>query len=101
MDIMENQGRSLADRPRMDAARMLSGGLSIVILPAGDRFRRMRRQVVRDTSPNLFFNVCRALHTHLQPKAAEAYEPLQMSNAKNTVLNILDDPYNFQNHVIT
>jgi len=41
------------------------------------------------------------LHTHLQPKAAEAYEPLQMSNAKNTVLNILDDPYNFQNHVIT
>ncbi|KAG2358689.1 cytochrome P450 [Suillus spraguei] len=52
---------------------------------AGDRFRRMRR----------------ALHTHLQPKAAETYQPLQMSFAKNTVLNILDDPSNFQNHAIS
>ncbi|KAG0704960.1 cytochrome P450 [Suillus ampliporus] len=32
-------------------------------------------------------------------KAAEAYQPLQMSHAKDTVLDILDDPCNFQNHV--
>ncbi|KAG0692632.1 cytochrome P450 [Suillus ampliporus] len=86
VDIMENQGKSVADRPRMIAAgEMFSGGLSLAFTPFGERFRRMRR----------------ALHTHLQPKAAEAYQPLQMSHAKNIVLDILDDPYNFQNHVTT
>ncbi|KAG1741451.1 cytochrome P450 [Suillus paluster] len=86
VDIMENQGKSLADRPRMVAAgEIFSGGFSIGFAPFGERFRRMRR----------------ALHTHLQPKAAEAYQPLQMSHAKHTVLDILDDPYNFQNHVTT
>jgi len=91
-----------ADRPRFIAAQMITGGLGIAFSPAGDRVRRMRRLVVRDTFPILLFlTLCRAFHTHLQPKAAEAYEPLQMSIAKNTVLNILNDPYNFQNHVIT
>ncbi|KAG2137977.1 cytochrome P450 [Suillus clintonianus] len=86
IDIMERQSASLVDRPRLIAAsEMLSGGLSIVFTPAGDRFRRMRR----------------ALHTHLQPKAAEAYQPLQMSYAKHTVLSILEDPQNFQNHART
>ncbi|KAG0706592.1 cytochrome P450 [Suillus ampliporus] len=86
VDIMENQGKSVADRPRSIAAgELFNGGLGIAFEPFGERLRRMRR----------------ALHTHLQPKAAEAYQPLQMSHAKNTVLNILDDPYNFQNHVIT
>ncbi|KAG1727137.1 cytochrome P450 [Suillus lakei] len=86
MDIMERQSASLVDRPRLVAAgEILSGGLSIVFTHAGDRFRRMRR----------------ALHTHLQPKAAEAYQPLQMSHARNTVLSILEDPCNFQNHART
>ncbi|KAG0696579.1 cytochrome P450 [Suillus ampliporus] len=86
VDIMENQGKYLADRPRSVAAEeLLSGRLSLAFAPFGERFRRMRK----------------ALHTHLQPKAAEAYQPLQMSHAKDTVLNILDDPYNFHNHVIT
>ncbi|KAG1728981.1 cytochrome P450 [Suillus paluster] len=86
VDIMESQGGSLADRPRKVAAgEIFSGGLGIASAPFGDRFRRMRR----------------ALHTHLQPKAAATYEGLQMSHVKNTVLNILDDPYNVQNHVVT
>ncbi|KAG2066656.1 cytochrome P450 [Suillus decipiens] len=86
MDIMENQGGTLADRPRMIAAgELFNGGLSIAYTPFGDRFRRMRR----------------ALHTHFQPKAAETYQPLQMSNVKNLIFDILDDPHNFQNHVIS
>ncbi|KAG0700478.1 cytochrome P450 [Suillus ampliporus] len=82
VDIMENQAKLLADRPRMLA---VGETLNLAFAPFGEKFRRMRR----------------ALHTHLQPKAAEAYQPLQMSLAKNTVLNILDDPYNFRNHVST
>ncbi|KAG2133740.1 cytochrome P450 [Suillus clintonianus] len=85
VDIMEKQGGLLADRPRRAAAEILTHGLVVGLSSAGDRLRRKRR----------------ALHTHLQSKAAEAYEPLQMSHAKNLVLNILDDPCNFQNHAAT
>ncbi|KAG0695355.1 cytochrome P450 [Suillus ampliporus] len=86
VDIMEDQGKSVADRPRMVAAgEIFRGGLSLALQSWGDRVRRLRR----------------VLHTHLQPKAAEAYEPLQMSHAKNTILDILNDPYNFQDHVKT
>ncbi|KAG1841527.1 cytochrome P450 [Suillus subalutaceus] len=85
-DIMENQGKFLADRPPMIApGELFSGGMSIGFTPFGDRFRRMRR----------------ALHSYLQPKAAEAYQPLQMSHAKNIVLGVLDNPHNFRHHVIT
>ncbi|KAG1718436.1 cytochrome P450 [Suillus lakei] len=86
VDIMEKQGGSLADRPHLVAAgEILCGGLSIIFTPAGSMWRRMRR----------------ALHTHLQPKSAEEYEPLQILHAKNMVLDILEDPANFQNHAAT
>ncbi|KAG1748506.1 cytochrome P450, partial [Suillus paluster] len=86
VDIMEKQGASLADRPRLIAAGdMLGGGVSTVHTPAGSLWRRMRR----------------ALHAHLHPRATEEYQPLQMSYAKDTVLNILKDPYNFHNHAAT
>ncbi|KAG1807822.1 cytochrome P450 [Suillus subaureus] len=86
VEIMENQGKFLADRPPMIAAgEMFSGGMSIAFIPFVDRFRRMRR----------------ALHSHLQPKAAEAYQPLQMSHAKNVVLGVLDNPHNVRHHVVT
>ncbi|KAG1782294.1 cytochrome P450 [Suillus placidus] len=85
VDIMEKQGGLLADRPHLAAGEILTRGLALGLSHAGDRFRRKRR----------------ALHTHLQPKAAEAYQPLQMSQAKTVILNILDDPRNFQNHVAT
>lgn len=101
MDIMENQGGTLADRPRMIAAgELFGGGLSIAYTPFGDRFRRMRRLAIHNMSTNLPFNFCRALHTHFQPTAAGAYQPLQMSNVKNLIFDILDDPYDFQNHVM-
>ncbi|KAG1795220.1 cytochrome P450, partial [Suillus variegatus] len=86
VDIMEKQGGSLADRPRLVAAgEILNGGLSVILTPSGNMWRRMRR----------------ALHTHLQPKSAEEYQPLHMSHAKNMVIIILEDPVNFQNHVAT
>ncbi|KAG2067027.1 cytochrome P450 [Suillus decipiens] len=85
MDIMEKHGRVLADRPRLVAGEILTGGLEISLTSAGDRFRQMRR----------------ALHTHLQPKSAVEYQPLQMSQAKTVIRNILDDPLNFQSHLST
>ncbi|KAG1899819.1 cytochrome P450 [Suillus fuscotomentosus] len=92
VDIMEKQGRALADRPRLVAAgEILTRGQSLVFIHVGDRLRRMRRFVV----------AILVLHMHLQPKSAETYEPLQMSQARSLILNILDDPSNFQNHAIS
>ncbi|KAG2137965.1 cytochrome P450 [Suillus clintonianus] len=86
VDIMEKQGAASADRPPMvSAGEMLSGGQSIAFSHAGDRLRMMRR----------------ALHSHLQPRAAEAYEPLQFSHAQQAVVDILRDPHNFQQHALT
>ncbi|KAG1782301.1 cytochrome P450 [Suillus placidus] len=85
VDIMEKQGGLLADRPHLAAGEILTRGLTIGLSHAGDKFRRKRR----------------ALHTHLQPKSAVAYQPLQMSQAKTVILSILDDPHNFQIHVAT
>ncbi|KAG2143792.1 cytochrome P450 [Suillus bovinus] len=76
-EIMEKHGASLVDRPRFIAAgELLGDGMLIPCVPAGERFRRLRRL----------------------PKAAQAYQPLQISYAKNTVINILNDPHNFQDH---
>ncbi|KAG2340491.1 cytochrome P450 [Suillus weaverae] len=81
--IMETEGRSLADRPPSIAAgEMLSNGMRIVMARSGERFRRLRK----------------AVHTHLQPKAAEAYKDMQQDNARKFILDILNDPKNHQNH---
>ncbi|KAG1872488.1 cytochrome P450 [Suillus subalutaceus] len=103
VDIMERQGKLVADRPPMISAEISGGRMSFGNAPFGDRLHRMRRSVVHDTSPHLsyFLTCCRALHSYLQPKAAKAYQPLQMSHAKNIVVGILDDPHNLQRHVIT
>ncbi|EIW74037.1 cytochrome P450 [Coniophora puteana RWD-64-598 SS2] len=86
VDIMEKQGSSSVDRPRTIAAgEMLSGDHRLVFARAGDRFKRMRK----------------AIHSHLQPKAAESYEPIQMTHVRNVVLNILDSPQDFQSHAKT
>ncbi|KAG2364254.1 cytochrome P450 [Suillus spraguei] len=77
VDIMEKQGRITADRPHFTAAEIYTHGLSIGLLDAGEKFRRMRSQI----------------------QLRRIAEPLQMLHAKTVILNILDDPWNFQNHV--
>ncbi|KAH7923755.1 cytochrome P450 [Leucogyrophana mollusca] len=82
-DIMEKEGGALVDRPRSIAAgELLSNGMRILLEGSGERFRRLRK----------------AVHTHLQPKAAETYQSLQMENARNVILDILDDPKHHQEH---
>ncbi|KAG1862642.1 cytochrome P450 [Suillus subluteus] len=82
-DIMEKEGASLADRPRSVAAsEMLSNGMRITMARSGERFRRLRK----------------AVHPHLQAKAAEAYKDMQRENAMDFVLDVLNDPTNHQKH---
>jgi hypothetical protein len=80
---MEAEGRSLVDRPPSIAAgEMLSNEMRIVLARSGERFRRLSK----------------AVHTHIQPKAAEVHKDMQHDNARRFVLDIPNDPKNHHKH---
>jgi hypothetical protein len=57
MDIMENQGAALADRPHnIAAAEIFSGGQGLTLTPFGEKFRQKRRFADCNTSLKLLFN---------------------------------------------
>ncbi|KAK0484227.1 cytochrome P450 [Armillaria luteobubalina] len=77
VDMMEKEGAALTDRPKWSAtSKMVSGGMRLLLLQSGERLRKFRR----------------ALHTHLQARAAKDYEPLQMHYASSLVRNITGNP---------
>ncbi|KAF5376907.1 hypothetical protein D9615_007352 [Tricholomella constricta] len=83
VDIMEREGAALVDRPlSISAGETLSGGMRVVLTPAGERFKKMRK----------------ALHAHLSPKVVQSYGPVLMRTAKQHILDILDDPDIHQEH---
>ncbi|KZT26043.1 cytochrome P450 [Neolentinus lepideus HHB14362 ss-1] len=83
VDILEKEGANTVDRPlSISAGETLSGGMRTLLVPAGERLKKLRR----------------ALHSQLQPKVVETYEPIQMANAKNVILDILDNPSEHQVH---
>lgn len=48
VEILEKEGAATADRPRSIAAgETLSGGMRLVLTPAGERFKKMRKCVSR------------------------------------------------------
>jgi hypothetical protein len=98
---MEKEGAHLADRPRSIAVQeTLSDGMRIVVQGSGERFRRLRRYVLSLSNAISEIECSRVLHAGLQPKVAETYEPIQTRNAKNLILDILDDPKNHQSHAM-
>ncbi|KAG6883651.1 hypothetical protein C0993_004902 [Termitomyces sp. T159_Od127] len=83
VDVMEREGAALVDRPLSIAAgETLSGGMRVLLTPAGERFKKMRK----------------ALHAHLSPTVVHTYGPVLMSNARTQILDILDDPDIHQEH---
>jgi hypothetical protein len=112
IEILEKEGAATADRPRSIAAgETLSGGMRLVLTPAGEKFKKMRRCVVHvvnmqvddgrfDMYPlvNSDFDSCRALHSHLQSKSVSQYTPVLMRSAKQLILDIIETPENHQDH---
>ncbi|KAJ3503289.1 hypothetical protein NLJ89_g8497 [Agrocybe chaxingu] len=83
IDIMEKEGAALADRPHnISAGDTLSGGMRVMFTPAGEKHKKMRR----------------ALHAHLQPKIVASYAPIFMRNAKQHILDVIDNPNRHQDH---
>jgi cytochrome P450 len=81
---MEKEGGALVDRPRSIAlGEIMSGGMRMIMMSGGERFRRLRK----------------AMHAHLQPKAAVEYQDMQSNAAKEAILDILNDPKNHVRHV--
>ncbi|EIW85506.1 cytochrome P450, partial [Coniophora puteana RWD-64-598 SS2] len=77
IDILERHGGVTLSRPEsVVGGTMLSRGQRILIQPAGDMFRRLRK----------------AVHEPLQPKQAKTYAPIQLDAAKTYVLNVLERP---------
>lgn len=82
-DVLEKQGSKSPSRPQAYwASTLLSGGMRILLVPSGERWRRLRK----------------ASHTHLQPSVIGNYEPLQTRAASNVLLDILHDPDQHQMH---
>ncbi|KAF9560649.1 cytochrome P450 [Agrocybe pediades] len=83
IDIMEKEGAFTVDRPHnISAGEVLSGGMRMLLTPAGERFKKMRR----------------ALHAHLQPKIVSNYGPTLMRNAKQHLLDVVEVPERHQDH---
>ncbi|KAG2142182.1 hypothetical protein BD769DRAFT_1383689 [Suillus cothurnatus] len=71
--IMEAEGRSLVDCPLSIAAgEMLSNEMRIVLARSGEHFRHLSK----------------AVHTHIQPKAAEVHKDMQHDNARSMIFSI-------------
>ncbi|KAF9223307.1 cytochrome P450 [Gyrodon lividus] len=82
-EIMEKEGGALSDRPRSIAfGEIMSNDMRLLVMGSGERFRRLRK----------------AVHTHLQPRAAEAYQDMQMDTARVVILDILNDPKHHVEH---
>ncbi|EIW85503.1 cytochrome P450 [Coniophora puteana RWD-64-598 SS2] len=77
VDILERQGGVTLSRPEaVVGGTMLSQGRRLLMQPAGEIFRKMRK----------------AVHEPLQPKIAKTYSPIQFEAGKIFVLNILERP---------
>ncbi|KAG6334916.1 hypothetical protein ID866_4177 [Astraeus odoratus] len=84
-EIMEKNGAVTADRPHSIAAReLLSKGLRMVLEHNNERFRRLRK----------------AMSIHLQPKSLSKFKAMQRQDARNFILDILNDPKNHQTHAL-
>ncbi|EIW81679.1 cytochrome P450 [Coniophora puteana RWD-64-598 SS2] len=84
LEIMEKAGGSTADRPRaVVGGELMARSGRLIFEGVGDHFRTVRK----------------AVHTALQPKAAKSYQPIQIDHARRVILNIMDDPDKFADHL--
>ncbi|PBK80852.1 cytochrome P450 [Armillaria gallica] len=77
LEIMEKENAILQDRPRSIAVQeTLCRNMRMLMMRAGERYKRFRR----------------AVQSQLHPRVIQTYQPLQVKNAVNLVMDLLDDP---------
>ncbi|KAI0933583.1 hypothetical protein AcV5_005691 [Taiwanofungus camphoratus] len=83
---MSKHSLETADRPRsISAGDIVSWGMRTLLVPAGDRIRKLRRSLL----------------AFLQPNVAATYKPTQMKTARNYVLDCLENSQGHLDHAKT
>ncbi|KAJ4494420.1 cytochrome P450 [Lentinula lateritia] len=76
IEIMEKHGADISDRPNSVAAGdTLSGGMRILLIKSGDKFKKLRK----------------ALQSHLQPKSIASYHPVLTQSARQHMFDIIEE----------
>ncbi|ESK87137.1 cytochrome p450 [Moniliophthora roreri MCA 2997] len=81
-DILDRRAANYSQRPRMPAVEYLTGGLSIITMDHGDKWRLMRR----------------AAHETLNARASTLYHPVQMRKGIQFAMDILNSPEKWHEH---
>ncbi|KAL1748949.1 cytochrome P450 [Schizophyllum fasciatum] len=83
IELLERHAPAFADRPRSIAAgEVLSGGMRTLMIPKGERIKKLRR----------------ALLMSLQPAASAVHKPVQAKAARIALLDVLRRPDAFVDH---
>ncbi|KAK0219777.1 hypothetical protein EDD85DRAFT_988762 [Armillaria nabsnona] len=83
LDIMEKENAILQDRPRSIAVQeTLCRNMRMLMMRAGERYKRFHR----------------AVQSQLHPRVIQTYQSLQIKNAVNLVMDLLDDPSQHIDH---
>ncbi|KAJ3558860.1 hypothetical protein NM688_g677 [Phlebia brevispora] len=82
-DLLDRRSNIYSSKPRIIMANeIMMGGLSIGLVPYGDRWRRMRR----------------ATHEAFAGRSSEVYWPLQEKESTLLAMHILDDSHKWRDH---
>ncbi|KAK0451911.1 cytochrome P450 [Armillaria borealis] len=83
LEIMEKENAILQDRPRSIALQeTMCKDMRLLMMKAGERFKKFRR----------------AIQSQLHVRVTQTYQPLQVKNAVNLVMDLLDDPSQHIDH---
>ncbi|PBK80872.1 cytochrome P450 [Armillaria gallica] len=83
LEIMEKENAILQDRPRSIALQeTMCKNMRLLMMKAGERFKKFRR----------------AIQSQLHARVIQTYQPLQVKNAVNLVMDLLDDPSQHIDH---
>ncbi|KAI4294388.1 cytochrome P450 [Schizophyllum commune Loenen D] len=83
IELLERHAPSFADRPRAIAAgEVLSGGMRTLLIPKGERIKKLRR----------------ALLMSLQPSASAIHKPVQLKATRIALLDVLNNSDAFVDH---
>lgn len=102
---MSKHSLETADRPRsISAGDIVSWGMRTLLVPAGDRIRKLRRCAgwrTKGLDALLTLSESRSLLAFLQPNVAATYKPTQMKTARNYVLDCLENSQGHLDHAKT
>ncbi|KAI5122654.1 hypothetical protein M0805_007916 [Coniferiporia weirii] len=82
-DLMEKRSTIFSDRPYIPVMNLMGWGLTLPLLPYGDRFRKHRRMMQK----------------HFGQQAITSFRPMQEDEVRKFLRHLLAKPENFLGHI--